>query len=269
MLIFYLFIFTQVVLESFPVSSSGHIALLELIMRTSFERLVVQQNQIGNYQAVSSVYHLLHGISALVIALFFINSWWPLLRHWRRCWHQIVRAVVNVGIADIITGCFFILMHWYDRSWFPVGCGFVITASALASLYWCRPKIYTPYSWRHALVLGVVQGCALFPGISRFGLTYVVGRWLRLTPYKAFEVSFLIEWPLITAACLASLPILGNPFIYEQFLNPITLLVILGSGGIAWCALALVAYLIRTHRLWLFAWYMILPLLLWLMRACI
>lgn len=267
MLVFYLFICAQVVLESFPVSSSGHLAVLELVTHTSWEQLVALPAHLDTYHHTQNVYHLLHGVSALVIALFFVRSWWPVLYNWRRCWRQIMYIIAYGTIADGITSGFFILMHIYNVHWFPVGLGFIITILALASLYWCKPSAYVPYTWYHAIMLGVVQGCALLPGISRFGLTYVIGRWLRLPPYKACEISFLIEWPLIAAACIASVPLLSNPDIYTQFLNPLTLLVILIAGGGAWAGLALVTYLIRIQRLWLFAFYMIFPLLVWLIQT--
>lgn len=267
MLIFYLYIVMQVVLESFPVSSSGHLALFERLTRVSCTQSLAIDQQLNGYHAISNVYHLLHGVSAIIIALFFIRSWLPLVRAWPRCWRSLLRSILYVGIADVITGCFFIVLHGYIQQLFPVGLGFGITACALASLYWCRSVTYTPYTWYHACILGIVQGCALLPGISRFGLTYVIGRWLRLSPYKAFEVSFLIEWPLITVASITSLPMLCNPHIYAQFLHPLTLLVILGSGGMAWGGLVFVSYLIRIQRLWLFALYMLLPLIVWVLYA--
>src|SRR5579871_5599363 len=103
MLIFYFFICMQVVLESFPVSSSGHCALLELITHTSLYA----------HHGVRTPYHLLHGVCAIVIALFFNDRWWPLVRKWRRCLPQLARIIMYGVITDAITSSFFILFHWY------------------------------------------------------------------------------------------------------------------------------------------------------------
>jgi undecaprenyl-diphosphatase len=170
-------------------------------------------------------------------------------------------------ITDAITSSFFILVHWYGVAWFALGLGFAITGCALASLYWSTHTRFVPYSWYHAIALGLAQGCALLPGVSRFGLTYCVARWLRIAPYRAFEISFLIEWPLIVVASIASLSLLSDPQLCAQFLNLTTLLVILIAAMSAWAGLGIVAYLIRMHRLWLFALYMIVPMLLWLLYA--
>ncbi|MFS8507540.1 MAG: hypothetical protein LVQ75_05700, partial [Candidatus Babeliales bacterium] len=50
------------------------------------------------------------------------------------------------------------------------------------------------------LVVGIAQGLALLPGISRFGSTFVVGRFLGFSSMQSFQYSFLIAWPLMFAA---------------------------------------------------------------------
>lgn len=65
---------------------------------------------------------------------------------------------------------------------------------------------------RDALVMGVCQAAALFPGVSRSGVTITAGRRLGLSRDAAARTSFLMGLPLIAGACLyKGLKVLGDP----------------------------------------------------------
>ena len=52
---------------------------------------------------------------------------------------------------------------------------------------------------RGAGAIGVGQALAILPGISRSGTTIAVALWLRVTPERAAEFSFLLAIPAIAA----------------------------------------------------------------------
>lgn len=61
-------------------------------------------------------------------------------------------------------------------------------------------------AWSGAVVMGVAQAVAIFPGISRSGTTVVSGIWHRIDPVVAAEFSFLMSIPAILGAAVLQLP---------------------------------------------------------------
>ncbi len=97
----------------------------------------------------------------------------------------------------------------------------------------------TIWNWRYALILGIVQGIALLPGVSRFAVVYASARWLGLPQPKAFEITWLVQWPLIFAACLQSIYVLWKAGQLMSLFEPYTILMtviatICGLGCFIW-----------------------------------
>jgi undecaprenyl-diphosphatase len=267
MLYVYLLIFVQIVLESLPVSSSGHVHLLEAL----FSYLGYAMNDykarwiysIGDYWAVDTFMHMLHGPTAIIVALFFKNRWMILVRHPMHCRRILVKIILLTGCADLMTSIFFIAFKRYQLIALPLSVGFLITAVLLFSLRW-RPHLCLQASLnlKTALMLGIIQGIALLPGISRLAAVFVSASWLGFSSRKAFEITWLIQWPLIFVAaihgfycmiCMGYGPLLSNP----------GLLMTVGlSSLISFFLLYVVAYLAYTNRWWWFSFYMIVPLIL-------
>lgn len=59
-----------------------------------------------------------------------------------------------------------------------------------------------------SLVVGSAQALALFPGVSRSGITIIAGLWRNLTREAAARFSFLLATPLIAGAALKEVPAL-------------------------------------------------------------
>jgi undecaprenyl-diphosphatase len=63
----------------------------------------------------------------------------------------------------------------------------------------------------------VAQAAALFPGISRSGLTISTGLFRKLKPETAYRFSFFLALPVILGAVLLQLPVLiqqnGNNYL--------------------------------------------------------
>ncbi|MFQ5718079.1 MAG: undecaprenyl-diphosphate phosphatase [Acidobacteriota bacterium] len=59
--------------------------------------------------------------------------------------------------------------------------------------------------WRQALLIGTAQGLAVLPGLSRSGLTIATGLLVGLAPMAAFRWSFLLSIPVIAGAALLEL----------------------------------------------------------------
>lgn len=265
MLFFYLWLSVQIVAESFPVSSSGHVTLLENIFNTFGHNIPHVQNTFVSFlpHEIDIISHFIHGPTVLVIALFFYQRWIFLLLNIKKCWRIIIKIIGLTCIADVMTALFFLLFYSVEITRFPVGVGFCITAGLLLSLRWVQVHSGVTWNSKKAFILGCVQGLGLLPGVSRFASTYVAARWLKLSHKKAFEICFLIQWPLIFVGFLNSVRMLLKQDVFPATMTPHMLYVILAATGIAFYGLKYSAYLAAHKKLWHCAVYMVVPITLW------
>lgn len=272
MLCFYLLICVQIVLESFPVSSSGHILLLEKILQwLSAKKIILSclfdAHNAAIFMRAEIVEHFLHGATAVVIALFFFKRWSFFFTHLRACFFLGIKLILLVGLSDVMTSLFYFLFKVIDLSFFPVWIGFVFSSLALFSLVLRKDITYQTFTWKKALLIGLVQGIAFLPGVSRMGITFVVARWLKLSHKKAFEISFLVQWPLIMVAFLNSITfrkIYSDASMLPLLFGKPMIITIMCASVIAFLALWLVQILLYRKKSWIFSLYLVFPILLWL-----
>ncbi len=74
------------------------------------------------------------------------------------------------------------------------------TAAVLALTTWLPAPPERPLGWGRAALVGLAQGIAVFPGLSRSGLTICAGVRLGVDPAKACEFSFILSIPAILLA---------------------------------------------------------------------
>ncbi len=103
-----------------------------------------------------------------------------------------------------------------------------------------------------ALLIGVVQACAIMPGISRSGSTIVAGMALGLSGEAAAAFSFLMSIPAVAGAAVLKLPELQE----TEALPFSSLACAVGvSFVVGWLALGLLVWITRRGRLHMFAPY--------------
>jgi undecaprenyl-diphosphatase len=265
-LAWYAIIITQIIAESLPISSSGHVALVSMILGICAYGIMPSGVPNGSWLAqelkARSVDHFLHGPTFFIVALFFYHRWAALLKCWRRTLPMIMKLILYVGITDGITGLFFIARRYIPLASFPLGAGFIITGLVLASLAWCTRQ-GGKLNVKNAIILGLVQGCAMLPGVSRFATTYAAARWLSLSDRHALETAWMIQMPLIGISFLHSLIIFRQIGIPDQILNLHTAFVMMGASIGGWYALRFAAYASEQQKMWWFAYYMVLPFVVW------
>ena len=267
----------QVIGESLPISSSGHYLLGQLIARQYGLVLPLLSEEFD---------FLLHITACVIIASFFFSTWWPLLRavvRKKSAQQVFVHLVSFTVIAGTITCLFYPakkIFTPYTALLLPYG--FAGTVCVLGLLYcyerrikhgtWITPRMtrMTVIFGTKSLLLGLVQGIALLlPGLSRFAVVYSTARWLGYAPRRAFQVCFLIQFPLISAAVLfKGLPALMHAEFRTQVLHASVLLALAGSTLIAAFFFAVVYRLALRKRLWLFGIYEVIPLMLSLLYTC-
>lgn len=232
----------QIVTESLPVSSSGHLLLLQ---------------KIYGWPALSrSFEYIMHGPTIILLVVYFRNIWYGLLC---RCWrwrHVIVRMICFAFSADLITTLIYICMQYYGKN-FPLSIGLCITAVLLFSLRYapCPHQKFMPFA--SALMIGCMQGVAGLPGISRLASTYVAGIWLGLKPRASFYFSCMIQFPLLCAGFLYGIWLDADTKIL--CMQPFFVIIIIGAMLIAYLFLWLVQQAMEFKMLWKLGYYMLIP----------
>lgn len=165
--------------EFLPISSTGH--------------LVAAQSFLGISQPPVTFDIVIHLATALVTVLVL----WPVIRKLS------FRLIRLAAIASIPTG----FLGLYFNRWNELIFGSLIFTAItliLNGLILLLPKFVKakPANLNNqtAASIGVAQGLAVLPGISRSGSTIVTGLIFGLKPDEAYNFSFLISLPAIAAA---------------------------------------------------------------------
>jgi undecaprenyl-diphosphatase len=181
--------------EFLPVSSSGHLAVLEHLWKLPAESRLPLTT-------------MLHGATALAVIFYFA----PLLaRLIRGLWASDAarrssswRMVGFIALASIPAGVVGVLFSdLIDRAFSSpllIGMMLLVTGGVLFSTRFSQPRGRT--GWLRTFLVGIGQAIAILPGISRSGATIASGLYLGMERKEAFEFSFLLAVPAITGAFL-------------------------------------------------------------------
>jgi len=251
-----LLFFVQVVLESLPVSSSGHLALLvQLLVKSG------KSDFAGQLMVLDGLWNaLLHLPTLVILALYFLPPYLPLLLRPARSWRLVVRVAVLTVLADLIAGILYIRYASTFKTIMPLWGGFALTVAILLSLRWCprvRPGTRLT-AWR-AVALAFLHLPALMPGVSRLATVFTAARWLGFRGRRAFEIAWLLHAPLIIAATARDLLREGTDTFLAPLATPCVLAPLVLATILGYLALCLSGYLARANRLWWFAYYMVIP----------
>lgn len=237
--------------EFLPVSSSGHLALAEAYLRIPGAGLAVVV--------------LLHMGTLFAILLVFPTGWrrllrgtWELLRNPFRApsgWSPDIELAVKVACATIPGAVAGVLLEPRIASAFddPRLVAVLLLVTALLLFATRRASPDGAVGWRAAWVIGLVQACAILPGISRSGSTIATALLIGVARPAAAEFSFLAAIPLILGSLLVSLPELE-----ASAANGGALALTLGflaSFAVGWAALVWLVRLVRRGQLHWFGFY--------------
>ena len=196
----------QGVTEFLPVSSSGHLALAQWLL--------------GFGEAPLPFDLMLHGATMAATVLYFWRDIVQLLLEWLRGflgapgrrsggwrygWAVIVGTAMTVLPALGLKGVVERMIH------LPWAVGLALLVTSLLLFGASRlPQRGGQVVLSSGLLVGLAQGLAVLPGISRSGLTIVTGLATGLRPEEAFRFSFLLSVPAICGAVLLELRSVGS-----------------------------------------------------------
>ena len=244
--------------EFLPVSSSGHLVLTEHIFGLHPKLYLAAVLHMGTL-AVTIVFFRVELWQMVVDT--FLGGWAVASRRatWRQVWKDRsgLRMAALVIIATIPTG---IIGLGIERSWEEMASSvglvsalLLVTAALLFVTRTIRPGSEKP-GLSKAFWLGVVQGLAVLPGISRSGSTIAAGLLMGMDREEAGRFSFLISVPavagagLLEAGSIAKAPMSEIPGIVVGTL----LAMIVGYLALWW----LMRY-VKRGKLHLFSWYLL------------
>lgn len=216
--------------EFFPVSSSGHLVLLQVFW--GLEDMLVFDI-------------IMHLASLLAIIIFFRKQ---ILNIDFKFLAKLLLAMVPTGLVYIVLkktiGDFFESLDWL---WFL----FILSGLFIYFTKFSIPKNKT-VKFTDALFIGFFQGVALLPGLSRSGLTVSSALYRKLVQGKAVEFSFILGAVAICAATIIKVPsIMENGF---HFNGPV-IIAFFVSFFTSLLALKLVIKVISAAKFYRFAYY--------------
>lgn len=188
--------------EFLPVSSSGHLFLAQRLLglhepELAFDTLL----HLGTLGAV--VFFLRKEIVQMLGSIIGRPAMFK-TREWGR------RDIGLILLGTVPTGVIGILAHKVVETELTVlGVGLrylVLTCLLLASSLQLRRK-WDPerIEWWEAVMIGTMQGLAVFPGLSRSGSTIVLALLLGIASARAARFSFLLSLPAILGAAVMNL----------------------------------------------------------------
>ncbi|MFA6357837.1 MAG: undecaprenyl-diphosphate phosphatase [Candidatus Omnitrophota bacterium] len=170
--------------EFLPVSSSGHLVVMQNILSIT-----------ADHVAVSVVLHL---GTLLAVVLFFRKDILSLLKN--------PKLLGLSAVVVVITGIIGVLGKDFFESLFSsvklVGVAWIFTGLLLISTKNFTQGNKDKFGVVDALILGLTQGLAIIPGVSRSGITISTLFFRGIQRQLAFVLSFLISIPIILGAAL-------------------------------------------------------------------
>lgn len=246
--------------EFLPISSSGHLVVVETLF---------------NLQASEYLFFdvLLHLATLLAVCIFYRHRLLQLTLSLNpsrstpdvkqdRLWvaailvSTVVTGSIGLAIKDFVE-------HMRDDIWIVgvcfLGTGILLLCTRLFRKDTAVSDDFPINVWLFALIMGLVQGIAVLPGVSRSGATVCTALLLGASVKPALQYSFLMSIPAILAAAALELPD-AQP-LFPAYVLTIGFVTALLSGIVF---LWLLVWIVKHGQLHYFAYYVI-PLGIWVL----
>ena len=242
----------QIIAESLPISSSGHLLLFSQML--------------NKWGFTIPDYHMLDELTALP-TLFIILFWYAFDLYDALFTYSVQQMICfwwYIGIATIPTVVMYVLIHLMKLKMdFLLPLGFLATALLLFSTRYAMPH-HVSFSLTPFFLIGCAQAVALVcPGLSRMAITYTVACWLGIVSYHALALSLAFEVPLLVGALLKMM--LVHSVDSALVLNVPWLTSVLIGSSIGMVGLRCAMILAQHNHLWYISYYLMIPLVLSIM----
>ena len=194
--------------EFLPISSTAHLKVVPYFLGwndpgVSFSASI----QLGS--AVAIIYYFRSQISSIIDSFFFI------FKHRKVFIDENTRLSIFIFVATIpicIVG-FLIKLYWPNysesnfRSLFSIAIISILMGLllSLAEIFGKRKRLFNDINLKDAFLLGLAQSLAVFPGVSRSGITLTSALFSGIERKTAARLSFLVGIPAISISGLVEL----------------------------------------------------------------
>lgn len=164
----------QSITEFLPISSSGHLVLLQNLLKYNPKGIGLEV--------------LLHLATSFAIIVYFLKR---LPTFYKEYYREVIIGIIPAGVVG------FFLKNFFEKFFeVPTFLGLFFIVNSII-LFFARERGKGEINLKKALIIGFFQIFALFPGISRSGITISTALILGSTTKSSFEFSFLMGLPLI------------------------------------------------------------------------
>jgi undecaprenyl-diphosphatase len=229
----------QGITEFFPVSSSGHLLV--------FQKLL-------DFTTLPLVYDIFFHLGTLLaVTIYFFKDLRPLaLRFYEK---ENFRMLLLLATASLPTAAIgFVFKGSFEKLFEKtayLGFCFIFTALVLLATRYLRLKNIAVFP--AVFIIGVCQGIAILPGVSRSGMTIAAALILGLGFEFAFRFSFLLSIPAVLGAVFLEFDKI--PWHGSQW--PTLLLAVLASAFFGYLALGLLKKILVREKFHGFAFYLV------------
>lgn len=198
--------------EFLPISSSGHLALLQHFFGIEGESVLLFAvlMHVGTLISVFIVYWndiwvLILELCAVIKDIFTGKGLRINANPTRRLGFMIIAATVPTALIGLVGNDFFEGLY---GSVTAIGIGLIFTGTIMwiSERMGSGKKHVEEMKFRNALAVGVMQGIAICPGVSRSGSTLVGGLFSGLNREFAVRFAFLISIPSILGSVVLEVP---------------------------------------------------------------
>ncbi len=246
--------------EFLPVSSSGHLSLYQHFTGNSGEGALM----------FSAILHL-----GTLVAVFvaFSKDIIALIKELGQMFKDIFkgkfsfktmnperRMIIMIIVSCLCLAPFALFKSWFesvaqDTSIFAEGLCFLYTAAILYMSDKCKKgsKEAGDITAKDAVTVGLFQGVALLPGVSRSGSTITSGLFSGFSRETAVKYSFILGIPVILLSCLLELKDALVSNVSVGIGNCFVGFVVAAIVGIG--AIKMVSWLVKTDKFKVFAYY--------------
>ena len=200
----------QGITEFLPVSSSGHLALLPQFLKITDPGVAFDLTMhVGTALAV--IFYFRKELKALIkdTFWFFLRRPEKLSSRYFLPLYMLTSTVTTVFLVLIFKDLVVKLgargpqIIAFNLAFFGI---LMVLADRKKETSNEGERMVQQNQWKKALMIGVFQGFAIFPGVSRSGATLTISRFLGLERKEASRYSFLLSLPIILGGFVTKLP---------------------------------------------------------------